>query len=111
MVLQKRKSVWAKFTSICEQHGIRPVGKCTLCTKSQTHKDAERRIAFVEATGEEDATSAEDINLANADPPSTEDDKWCYMYHILSLQEDFQSEKPLIQSIIEDAGHICLFLP
>ena len=25
--------------------------------------------------------------------------------------KDFQMEKPLIQSIIKDAGHICLFLP
>jgi hypothetical protein len=89
VVLQEWKSVWAKFTSICEQCGTRPVGKCILCTKSQTRKDAERRIAFVEATGEEDATSAEDVNLANADPPSTDDDKWCCMYRILSLQEDF----------------------
>jgi hypothetical protein len=27
------------------------------------------------------------------------------------LREDFQTEKPLIQSIIEDAGHVCIFLP
>src|SRR6266566_82527 len=33
------------------------------------------------------------------------------MHWVLVLQEDFQSEKPLIQSIIENAGHVCLFLP
>ena len=33
------------------------------------------------------------------------------MHRVLALQEDFQSEKPLMQSIIEDAGHICIFLP
>jgi len=49
--------------------------------------------------------------LANADTLSTPDDKWCCMHHVLSLQEDFRSEKPLIQSLIEDAGHIYLFLP
>jgi hypothetical protein len=38
-------------------------------------------------------------------------DEWCCMYKVLSLQEDFQSEKPLVQSIIENVGHICLFLP
>jgi hypothetical protein len=38
-------------------------------------------------------------------------DKWCYIKHVLFLQEDFWTEKPLIQSLIEDAGHVCLFLP
>ncbi len=33
------------------------------------------------------------------------------MHWVLVLQEDFRSEKPLIQSIIENAGHVCLFLP
>jgi hypothetical protein len=42
--------------------------------------------------------------------PSYAADEWCCMHKVLSLQEDFQSEKPLIQSIIEDVGHICLFL-
>ena len=42
---------------------------------------------------------------------SSSADEWCCMYCVLSLQEDFQSEKPLVQMIIEDAGHVCLFLP
>jgi len=33
------------------------------------------------------------------------------MYQVLVLQEDFQIEKPLIQSVIKDARHVCLFLP
>ncbi|EKM78048.1 hypothetical protein AGABI1DRAFT_42629, partial [Agaricus bisporus var. burnettii JB137-S8] len=33
------------------------------------------------------------------------------MQRVLSLQEDFQNEKPLLQLIIEQAGHKCLFLP
>ena len=43
--------------------------------------------------------------------PPTSEDMWCYMQHVLSLQEDFQIERPLVQSLIEDVGHICLFLP
>jgi len=89
---------------------MKAVGKCTLCTKSQTCKDAEWCVAFVEAIGEEEAASLEDMILANSDTPSTPDDEWCCMYYVLSLQEDFQSEQPLIQSLIEDVGHMCLFL-
>ncbi|EFP85140.2 uncharacterized protein PGTG_11309 [Puccinia graminis f. sp. tritici CRL 75-36-700-3] len=35
----------------------------------------------------------------------------CCWSKILSLQSDFRCERPLLQTIIEDAGHICLFLP
>ena len=43
--------------------------------------------------------------------PPASDDMWCCMQHVLSLQEDFRAERPLIQTLIEDSGHICLFLP
>lgn len=33
------------------------------------------------------------------------------MQHVLLLQPDFQMEKPLLQLVIEKAGHKCLFLP
>jgi transposase len=33
------------------------------------------------------------------------------MCKILENQEDFKSEKPLLQIIIEGAGHKCYFLP
>ena len=74
------------------------------------HKDAEQRVAFAEATGEVDAASAEDMVFVSSDTPSTVDNEWCCMHCVLALQEDFQLEKPLIQSLIEDAGHVCLFL-
>ena len=112
-VLQERKSVWDKLESSCRQRKTNVVGKCASCAKSQKHKDAERRVAFVEATGEEDAASAEDIALADSDTPPAPDDshEWCCMHRVLALQEDFRSEKPLIQLLIDGAGHICLFLP
>lgn len=37
--------------------------------------------------------------------------KWSCMYWVLSLQDNFQTKKPQLQLIIEEAGHICLFLP
>ena len=33
------------------------------------------------------------------------------MQRVLSLQSDFLNEKPLLQLVIEKAGHKCLFLP
>jgi transposase len=35
----------------------------------------------------------------------------CCAKHILGLQPDFQAQKSLVQETIEDAGHICVFLP
>ena len=40
-VLQERKSVWNKYTAVCNERGTKITGKCALCTKSQTRKDAE----------------------------------------------------------------------
>jgi hypothetical protein len=36
---------------------------------------------------------------------------WCCMYRVLSLQEDFMTEKPMLQHYIEGRGHVCMFLP
>jgi hypothetical protein len=110
-VLQERKSVWDKYTSACLECGTKVVGKCASCTKSQTHKDAERHVVLAEATGQCGIAMAEDMAIADTEIQSTPDDEWCCMYQVLALQEDFQSEKLLIQSIIEDTGHVCLFLP
>ena len=113
-VLQERKSVWDKYTALCQERGQRVVGKCRSCSKSQTRKDAERRVALAEAAGPEYSASAEDVIVVNAVEDPTSDDinsGWCCMQRVLSLQEDFRTERPLVQTLIEDAGHICLFLP
>jgi hypothetical protein len=111
-VLQERKSVWDKFISECNARKTKKmVGKCSSCTKSQVHKDAERRIALAESMGQDDAVLHEDITQADTEVPSIAEDQWCCMYRVLALQADFQSERPLIQTVIENAGHVCLFLP
>jgi hypothetical protein len=111
VVLQERKAVWDKYMAVCLERGTKMVGKCASCTKSQTRKDAEQRIALAEATGQDGIATAEDVVAADSDLQPTPDDEWCCMHRVLVLQEDFRSEKPLIQSIIESAGHICIFLP
>jgi hypothetical protein len=66
---------------------------------------------LAEEIGKEDTVSKEDPTHIETEVPPVNNDAWCCMYHVLSLQEDFQTEKPLIQCIIEEAGHVCLFLP
>jgi hypothetical protein len=74
-------------------------------------KDAERRIALANAMGEDGEITAEDIAEAEGEVPLIAADQWCCMYNVLARQEDFRSERPQIQVIIEEAGHVCLFLP
>jgi hypothetical protein len=108
-ILMECKSIWEKFMDVCMQHNVsKPVGKCASCNKSQLRKDAERWVALAEQL--EDNPSARDTKLLEAKVPIAEDG-WCCMNRVLSLQDDFRTEKPQLQSIIEKAGHICLFLP
>ena len=112
VILQERKSVWDKFESISKARRSKMVGKCGSCTKSEQRKDAERRVALADSMGQGDDIKAEDIaNIKNAVPPPGDDEGWCCMYRVLTLQKNFRTEKPLIQSVIESAGHVCLFLP
>jgi len=66
-------------------------------------KDAEKRIAEAEAMGQEHTVAEEDLAEVQ-DPASEQSNDWCCLYRILSLQEDFTNEKPMIQ-------HVCMFLP
>jgi len=111
VILQEHKSIWDKFESISKARHSKMVGKCGSCTKSEQHKDAEHRVALADSMGQGNDVKAEDItNIENAVPLPANDEGWCCMYQVLTLQEDFRTEKPLIQSVIESAGHICLFL-
>ena len=67
--LQERKSMWDKFMTICKVCGAKVVGKCTSCAKSQSQKDAERRMIFAEASGQDGVTFAEDVIVANSAVP------------------------------------------
>ncbi|KAG1815092.1 uncharacterized protein BJ212DRAFT_1447403 [Suillus subaureus] len=57
-----------------------------------------RRVVAAEAEGEPDEVESEA-------------DNWCCIFKVLSLQEDFATEKPMLQHLIESQGHVCLFLP
>ena len=106
-VLQERESVWDELNTRCNG---KVVGKCKCCKKSQTKKDAERRVAAAEAMGQEDTLTDDDISQP-AEVVAAPANQWCCMYRVLSLQEDFTNEKSLIQHYLEGRGHICMYLP
>ena len=69
-----------------------------------------RRIAEAEAAGQEDTITDEDQENAISGAADSTDD-WCCMYRVISLQEDFRTEKPMIQHFLEENGQICTFSP
>lgn len=109
VMLQERVSVWDKLcTARGGEHKV--VGRCKMCKLSVAKKDALRRIAEAEAAGQDDTLTDADLAAANSDATDSSDD-WCCMYCVISLQEDFRKEKPMLQHFLEDCGHKCIFLP
>ena len=99
MVLQERILVWDKTVEM--NGGKVPAGKCQICKKSQETTDAERRITEAEALGWEDTVTEED--LADTRNPIDElSSDWCCLYRVLSLQDNFTNEKPMIQHYVEE---------
>lgn len=102
-----------EILSTLDSKNGRYVGVCVDCKKSQAARDkaakeAKAREDEIEGSGVEgfgergvSETEAEDLTRSRT----------CCMQHVLSPQPDFVAEKPLLQVIIEKAGHKCLFLP
>ena len=109
---------------ILKEHGILPemtakslngkvVGVCKECKQSQVARDKARKEAKaredeIEGSGLEGLA---DRSKAEAEDADLQRSHSCCMRHVLSLQSDFLLEKPLLQLVIEKAGHKCLFLP
>lgn len=114
-VLRERASVWHRLTDGGKK---KPVGHCKNCKMSQAKRDALARVAAAEAAGQDHQIREELDSMAeheNGGSPELElereRDDWCCAKRVLSLQRDFQEEKPLLQHRIEERGHRCLFLP
>jgi hypothetical protein len=109
VVVKERQSVYSRLVKevVSEKKVVR---KCGQCQKSAVKKDTERHVAMAEMAGQED--TLDDTILEDAsevvDKP---ENKWCCLYQVLSLQEDFANEKPEIQHYLEGRGHICMFYP
>ncbi|KAI5116463.1 hypothetical protein M0805_006723 [Coniferiporia weirii] len=107
-VLRERESVWDKLSE--EFGNKRVVGVCANCKLSQKKKDALRRITAAEQAGQEDQLSDDDLQAAEELVPESENN-WCCAKRILSLQQDFVDEIPMLQAYIQSWGHVCLFFP
>jgi len=100
----ERTSVW---DALCDAAGSEKCVKniCSMCKASQVEKDRLACVAAVEHT-EGDVTVDDGVSdvlkLAH---------RYFCVTGTLSQQQDFLDEKPLIQTYIEEQGHICMFLP
>src|ERR1700691_1328941 len=65
---------------------------------------------MAEAAGQEDTIEDADLEAATG-PTIKNNSKWCCLYRIISLQDDFVNEKPMIQHFLETRGHECIFYP
>lgn len=110
-VLQER-GLLAKLQEKHDRQGSKFVGVCAMCKLSQAAREAAAKAAKekeTEATGSGPALNSRGISPRDTDDFERPGD--CCMQRVLCLQEDFKNEKPLLQLIIEQAGHKCLFLP
>jgi transposase len=131
-VLEER-GLWSYYTQKSRQAGQPALNfHCKQCIESAARKDlinqSQRLIREAKANGyfmsqekslEEifsENSDGGDVNqiagqLNNPENNCQNNHEMCCWSKILLLQSDFLNERPLLQSIIEDAGHICLFLP
>ena len=83
------------------------VGKCQTCKLSHEAQERcvhEAHTATADGTDEVDDTAT--VNAAVQELARTD----CCMQKMLSSQQDFKDKRPLIQIVIEEAGHKCWFL-
>lgn len=110
VVLQER-GLWEFYTKKTESLKIPPlIMKCSACKTSGINQDAQNRAARVIQEEEARGYFMSDQECGVQEILGT-DTKDCCWSKILSLQSDFVNEKPLLQMVIEEAGHVCLFLP
>ena len=107
----RERGILAKLNA---KHGKKLVAVCKICQLSQAAlekamKEAKSRQDEIEGTGLEalgNCSGASEMDSANLERAQD-----CCMQRALSLEKDFADEKPLLQLVIEKAGHKCLFLP
>jgi len=96
-----------------KSQGGKVVGTCELCRASQAERERvarEVKSRQAEVEGLEPGCLAR-FGVSELDEQDASHLADCCMQRLLSLQDDFKNEKPLLQLIIEGAGHTCLFLP
>ena len=126
VILQER-GLWQYYTSLGRQEVKPPLKlQCNSCTTSNIKKDALNQSAKLiqqakdagyfltpkqcvsELMAEGGQTPFEQTNNSSKNNNNTSN---CCWLKIMSQKSDFLNERSLLQTIIEDAGHVCLFLP
>jgi len=87
-------------------NGRKTVGECQTCKLSQEAQ--ERMLHEMQVAAAEGADELVEIAFDIVQASLHTD---CCMQKLIANQQDFKDEKPLIQLIIEKAGHRCWFLP
>ena len=124
-ILEER-GLWQYYTQR-EKDAGRPKLQlqCDYCQISNAKKDviarSEQLIQQAEGSGyflshdqcvEEEMASNQTLNPDIAfNQTSNAGQKSCCWSKIMSLQSDFVNKRPMLQEVIEDSGHVCLFLP
>ncbi|EHS62464.1 uncharacterized protein PGTG_20589 [Puccinia graminis f. sp. tritici CRL 75-36-700-3] len=113
------RGLWQHYCSSRIQARLPPlVLKCKTCLESGAVKEAEARasqlVKQAEAQGyfiDQEACFTKELGTtAPANLPQSKLKDCCWS-QIMTSQSDFLAERSLLQTMIEDAGHICLFLP
>jgi hypothetical protein len=103
-ILEER-GLWDELARLNGGKGI--PGDCSNCKMSRKEKEKRAREAAEIMAGQDEAEESDEENFEI--PVIT--GARCCMRKVLSEQADFRDEKPLLQIIIERAGHKCYFLP
>lgn len=133
-VIIKERQLWEQL--VTGANGKKPLGRCKSCKASAAER--EKLLAQAQAVilsdpdafysiGERIYPPLEQIyshNYPNIDNAleSIQDDagaalapqatgRFCCMEKCLSTEQDFVEEKPLLQLVVEEAGHMCILLP
>jgi hypothetical protein len=103
-VMQRILEEHGLLTMLEAANGGKVVGECAACKMSR--KALDQLLREAQAAADEPLEESGNTIL-RVDSSRTD----CCMKKMIANQQDFRSERPLIQLIIEEAGHKCWFLP
>ncbi|KAF8607403.1 hypothetical protein BDV93DRAFT_591655 [Ceratobasidium sp. AG-I] len=104
----RERGLWDTLTRTAG--GKRPVGRCKGCkaTAAVREKVLAEAQATMELNPEVFASIGRHIFQSSIHMTMN---RFCCMEKCLSTEADFIGEKPLLQIVIEEAGHLCILLP
>jgi len=99
----KERGLWDDLTR--QNNGKDIPGDCAGCKLSRKEKEKRAREEEAMMAGQDELEELDEDIIIPVTGAS------CCMRKVLSEQEDFRLQKPLLQIVIEKAGHKCYFLP